>query len=69
VAVVDVWDALSSARPYKPAFPQARVRELLRKDRGTHFDPELVDLFLEILDAEGDEMLALVAAAGAEPVS
>jgi len=62
VSIVDVWDALSSERPYKPAFPQARVRELIRKERGAHFDPALVDLFLEILDAEGDEMLALVEA-------
>jgi CHASE2 domain-containing sensor protein len=68
VAIVDVWDALSTARPYKPAFPQAKVREILTKDRGTHFDPGLVDLFLRILDEEGDEMLALVAAS-AETVS
>ena len=66
VSIVDVWDALSSERPYKPAFPQVKVRELLRKDRGTAFDPTLVDLFFEILDAEGEEMLALVAAS-AEP--
>ena len=38
------------------------MREILRKSRGTHFDPALVDLFLEILDEEGDEMLALVEA-------
>ena len=68
VAIVDVWDALSTARPYKPAYPQAKVREILRKDRGTHFDPGLVELFLHILDEEGDEMLALVAAS-AESVS
>jgi CHASE2 domain-containing sensor protein len=68
VAVVDVWDALSTARPYKPAYPQDQVREILRKDRGTHFDPALVDLFFEILDEEGDEMLALVdASRDAEP--
>jgi HD-GYP domain-containing protein (c-di-GMP phosphodiesterase class II) len=66
VSIVDVWDALSSERPYKPAFTQAKVRELLRKDRGTAFDPALVDLFFEILDAEGEDMLALVAAS-AEP--
>jgi putative nucleotidyltransferase with HDIG domain len=68
VAIVDVWDALSTARPYKPAYPQAKVREILAKSRGTHFDPALVELFLRILDEEGDEMLALVAAS-AESVS
>jgi hypothetical protein len=62
VAVVDVWDALSTDRPYKRAYPQAQVRDILRKSRGTHFDPALVDLFLQILDDEGDEMLALIEA-------
>jgi len=61
VAIVDVWDALSSARPYKPAYSQAEVLRILEKDRGTHFDPKLVDLFLQVLDEEGEEMLALIA--------
>ncbi len=59
VAVVDVWDALSTARPYKPAFPQHEVRALLSKGRGEHFEPALVDLFLRVLDEEGDDLLAL----------
>jgi HD-GYP domain-containing protein (c-di-GMP phosphodiesterase class II) len=62
VSVVDVWDALSTARPYKAAYEQSRVRSILRKSRGTHFEPRLVDLFLDILDEEGDEMLALIEA-------
>jgi putative two-component system response regulator len=57
VSIVDVWDALSTARPYKPALPQDRVRSLLRKERGSHFDAELVDLFLGLLDEEGDDLL------------
>jgi putative nucleotidyltransferase with HDIG domain len=61
VSIVDVWDALSTSRPYKPAFEQASVREILTKSRGTQFDPELVDLFLDVLDEEGEEMLALAA--------
>jgi putative nucleotidyltransferase with HDIG domain len=60
VAIVDVWDALSTARPYKPAFPQAAALREIEKGRGTHFDPELVDLFLQVLEEEGDEMLALI---------
>jgi putative nucleotidyltransferase with HDIG domain len=60
VAVVDVWDALSTARPYKPALDQQRVRSILRKDRGSHLDPSLVDLFLALLDQEGDELLGMI---------
>ncbi len=63
VAVVDVWDALSTDRPYKNAYDQATAREILRKSRGTLFEPALVDLFIEILDEEGEEMLALTAGA------
>jgi len=59
VTVVDVWDALSTARPYKPAYPQHEVRELMIKGRGERFEPALVDLFLRVLDEEGEELLAL----------
>jgi HD-GYP domain-containing protein (c-di-GMP phosphodiesterase class II) len=59
VALVDVWDALSTARPYKEAYPQEKVIGILQKGRGTNFEPALVDLFLEILEDEGGEMLAL----------
>lgn len=69
VAIVDVWDALSTSRPYKPAFEQTEVRDLLRKGAGTQFDPELVELFFEILDEQGDEMLALVARSTATEVA
>jgi len=60
VSVVDVWDALSTVRPYKAAFSQEKVREILEKGRGTHFDPALVDLFHELLDEEGEDLLAIV---------
>ena len=60
VSIVDVWDALSTTRPYKPAYSQEQVCELLLKGRGSHFDPPLVDLFLQILEQEGEEMLALI---------
>ncbi|MBF6611949.1 MAG: HD domain-containing protein [Chloroflexi bacterium] len=45
-AVVDVWDALCSDRPYRPAWPEAKVREHIRSLAGTHFDPEVVEAFL-----------------------
>lgn len=50
VAVADVFDALTSARPYKPAWPLERAVEFLRAQRGQHFDPQCVDVFLERLE-------------------
>jgi HD-GYP domain-containing protein (c-di-GMP phosphodiesterase class II) len=61
VAIVDVWDALSTDRPYKKAYPQMAVREILKKESGARFEPALLELFLEILDERGEELLALIA--------
>jgi hypothetical protein len=47
-AVCDVFDALVSDRPYKPAWPVERARQELRAQSGRHFDPRLVELFLEL---------------------
>ena len=47
-AVVDVWDALRSDRPYRPAWPEAQVRDHLRQLAGTHFDPRVVEAFLDM---------------------
>ncbi len=44
-AVADVFDALSSKRPYKPAFPREKCFKILREGRGTHFDPRVLDAF------------------------
>lgn len=44
-AVADVYDALSSARPYKKAFPRAKCFQILEEGRGTHFDPKVLDAF------------------------
>lgn len=49
-AVADVFDALTSDRPYRRAFPIEQAVEILRAERGRHFDPRLVDLFLENVD-------------------
>ena len=46
-AVADVFDALTSDRPYRKAFPIERAVEIMHGERGRHFDPRLVDLFLE----------------------
>ena len=50
VTVADVFDALSSKRCYKEPMPLDKVLEIMKKDAGTHFDPELVELFLNNLD-------------------
>ena len=47
-AVADVFDALSSARPYKQAWTFEETMEELRKLKGTHFEPKLVDAFLDV---------------------
>jgi putative two-component system response regulator len=49
-AVADVFDAVTSERPYKPAFPNEHALQLLRDGRGKHFDPRVVDVFFECLD-------------------
>ncbi len=51
VAVADVFDALTSARPYKPAWPVERALQLLRDGAGSHFDPACVQAFMAQLDA------------------
>jgi putative two-component system response regulator len=53
VAVADVFDALTSERPYKQAWPQERALRFLREGRGTHFDPACVDALLSDLEAVG----------------
>lgn len=50
VAVADVFDALTSERPYKRSWPLEDAIELLREGRKTHFDPACVDTFLDSLD-------------------
>ncbi|MBF0233137.1 MAG: HD domain-containing protein [Desulfamplus sp.] len=50
VALADVYDALISARVYKPAWEETEVVSLLEKEAGHHFDPDLVEIFLSIYD-------------------
>ncbi len=45
-ALADVYDALSSRRPYKKPFPHEKSRGIILEGRGTHFDPVVVDAFL-----------------------
>jgi putative two-component system response regulator len=48
MAVADVYDALISRRVYKPAFTHEQALDIMRKGRGTHFDPDVFDAFLAI---------------------
>lgn len=48
LAIVDVYDALVSDRPYKKAFSHEKAVQIIASGKGTQFDPELVDVFLEI---------------------
>jgi HD-GYP domain-containing protein (c-di-GMP phosphodiesterase class II) len=49
-AVVDVWDALSSDRPYRKAWQRDEVIQYLIKDSGKHFDPEVLHIFLTLAE-------------------
>ena len=63
-AVADVFDALSSKRPYKDPMPFAQVMDILRQDSGRHFDPQVMSVFTRIADEvrtrlqDADEELA-----------
>lgn len=48
-AVIDVWDALLSDRPYRDAWHEDKVREYIRAHAGSHFDPAVVDAFFDII--------------------
>lgn len=48
-AIVDVWDALRSDRPYRAAWPEARVYDYIRQQAGAHFDPHVVELFMDMI--------------------
>jgi putative nucleotidyltransferase with HDIG domain len=48
-AVVDVWDAMSSDRPYRKALDEKEVWQYIVSNKGQHFDPEVVDIFFELV--------------------
>lgn len=52
LAVADGFDAMASARPYRPALPPERVLDELRKGRCTQWDPAVVDALLELIERE-----------------
>ncbi len=50
-ALADVFDALGSDRVYKKAWDNEQIFQLFKEERGKHFDPKLIDIFFENLDA------------------
>jgi putative nucleotidyltransferase with HDIG domain len=68
-ALADCYDALISARPYRPALDHTQVMEMIWKESGTHFDPEVVEAFHrlmseEILPEESGEIMPVGVAPG-----
>lgn len=48
-SIVDVWDALTTDRPYRAAFTEERTRQYIQENAGTQFDPRMVELFWQVL--------------------
>src|SRR5512134_957570 len=66
MAVADAYDAIISPRVYKPALPHEEAVRILREKRGSHFDPDVVDAFLEARE-EFRGIAARFAGTGVEP--
>ena len=49
-AIVDVWDALTSDRPYRPAWQKEETLKYIKEQSDKHFDPRAVDLFFQIVE-------------------
>ena len=47
--MVDVYDALTSDRPYRKAWSKEKAIDYIREQSGQHFDPEVVDVFLKLI--------------------
>jgi response regulator RpfG family c-di-GMP phosphodiesterase len=56
-AVIDVWDALTSDRPYRKGWPEEKVRDYILEQTGKHFDPAVVEVFLALI-GQGDRHAA-----------
>ena len=71
MALADVFDALVSIRPYKQPFPIEQAMAIIDEGRGSHFDPDIADAFVQLADqfhavaqryADSDDELAHKAA-------
>lgn len=63
LSVIDAYDAMTSSRPYREALPGAVAREELRRGAGTQFDPQVIDAFLQVLQAQEARSRSLPASA------
>jgi GAF domain-containing protein len=52
-SIIDVWDALSSPRPYRPAWPKEKIYQYIKEQSGIHFDPQLVKLWETVFQIPG----------------
>jgi putative nucleotidyltransferase with HDIG domain len=52
-AIVDVWDALTSDRPYRKAMQREQVIEIIQSESGRHFDPQVVETFIDLVNGSG----------------
>lgn len=62
-AIADVFDALTSDRPYRPAFSIEEAIQMMREERGMHFNPHLLDVFIETIDAWPEDTSGSIVAA------
>ncbi len=51
-AVIDVWDALTSDRPYRQAWSKEKAFTYILEQRGKHFDPSILDVFIQFMEVE-----------------
>jgi putative two-component system response regulator len=49
-AIADVWDAVTSDRPYRPAWTEEQARAYIHEQSGKHFDPRVVELFFKVIE-------------------
>lgn len=68
-AVIDVWDALRSDRPYRKGWPEEQVRAHLLAGSGTHFDPQIVEVFLRQPALNKERRLAILIVDDDEPIT
>ena len=58
-ALADTFDAMSSKRPYRDALSIEVIKEEIKKNKGTQFDPKLADVFLDILENDYNEIVRI----------
>lgn len=57
IAVADAWDAMRTDRPYREALPREKAIKELKDNAGTQFDPEIVDILLDLIEEEEIEQV------------